>query len=44
MFITKVLLGKGLSAKIIPEAIIKYFVDKVPVEDTIKDVRIYVNS
>ena len=35
MFITKVLLGKGLSAKIIPEAIIKYFVDKVPVEDTI---------
>lgn len=36
MFITKVLLGKGLSAKIIPEAIIKYFVDGIPVEDTIK--------
>lgn len=37
MFITKVLLGKGLSAKIIPEAIIKYFVDGIPVEQTIKD-------
>lgn len=36
MFITKVLLGKGLSAKIIPEAIIKYFVDGIPVEQTIK--------
>lgn len=44
MFITKVLLGKGLSAKIIPEAIIKYFVDGIPVEDTIKYVQIYVNS
>lgn len=37
MFITKVLLGKGLSAKIIPEAIIKYFVDGTPVEQTIKE-------
>lgn len=37
MFITKVLLGKGLSAKIIPEAIIKYFVDGIPVEQTIKE-------
>ena len=36
MFITEVLLGKGLSAKIIPEAIMKYCVDKVPVEETIK--------
>lgn len=36
MFITEVLLGKGLSPKIIPEAIIKYFVDEIPVEDTIK--------
>ena len=47
MFITKVLLGKGLSAKIIPEAIIKYFVDKVPVEDTIKgckDIRKFLMS
>lgn len=37
MFITKVLLGKGLSAKIIPEAIIKYFVDGISVEQTIKE-------
>lgn len=36
MFITEVLLGKGLLPKIIPEAIIKYFVDEIPVEDTIK--------
>jgi hypothetical protein len=36
MFITEVLLGKGLSPKIIPEAIIKYFVDRIPVEDTVK--------
>lgn len=47
MFITEVLLGKGLSAKIIPEAIIKYFVDKVPVEETIKgctDIRKFLMS
>lgn len=37
MFITKVLLGKGLSAKIIPEAVIKYFVDGIPVKDTIEN-------
>lgn len=36
MFITEVLLGKGLSPKIIPEAIIKYFIDGIPVEDTVK--------
>ena len=36
MFITEVLLGKGLSPKIIPEAIINYFVDNIPVEETIK--------
>lgn len=36
MFITEVLLGKGLSPKIIPEAIIKYFVDGIPVEGTVK--------
>lgn len=36
MFITKVQLGKGLTPKIIPEAVIKYFVDSIPVEDTIK--------
>jgi hypothetical protein len=47
IFITKVLLGKGLSAKIIPEAIIKYFVDGIPVEDTIKgctDIRKFLMS
>lgn len=47
MFINKVLLGKGLSAKIIPEAIIKYFVDGIPVEDTIKgctDIRKFLMS
>lgn len=47
MFITKVLLGKGLYAKIIPEAIIKYFVDGIPVEDTIKgctDIRKFLMS
>lgn len=47
MFITKVLLGKGLSAKIIPEAIIKYFVDGIPIEDTIKgctDIRKFLMS
>ena len=39
MFITEVLLSKGLSPKIIPEAIINYFVDNIPVEETIKDCR-----
>ena len=37
IFITKVLLGKGLTPKIIPEAIVKYFADNIPVEDTIKN-------
>ena len=37
MFITEVLLGKGLSPKIIPEAIINYFVNNIPVEETIKN-------
>ena len=37
VFITEVKLGKGLSPKIIPEAIIKYFVDGTPVEDTVKN-------
>lgn len=47
MFITKVLLGKGLSAKIIPEAVIKYFVDGIPVKDTIencKDIKKFLMS
>lgn len=35
MFITEVKLGKGLTPKIIPEAIIKYFADGIPVRDTI---------
>lgn len=35
MFITRVLLGKGMSPKIIPEAIRDYFVDNIPVRDTI---------
>ena len=35
MFITEVKLGKGLTPKIIPEAIIKYFADGIPVKDTI---------
>lgn len=37
MFITDVLLGKGLNPKIIPEAVIRYFADGIPVEDTIKN-------
>ena len=35
MFITDVKLGKGLTPKIIPEAIVKYFADGIPVRDTI---------
>lgn len=35
MFITEVKLGKGMSAKIIPEAIQKYLVDKIPVQETV---------
>ena len=37
MFITETKLGKGLTPVIIPEAVIKYFVDKVPLETTIKE-------
>ena len=47
MFITEVLLGKGLSPKIIPEAIINYFIDNIPVEQTIKeckDIRKFLQS
>ena len=36
-FITDVLLGKGLTPKIIPEAIINYFIEAMPVEETIKE-------
>lgn len=38
-FLTDITLGKGLSPKIIPEAIINYFVYKVPVAETIKSCR-----
>ena len=37
MFITDTKLGKGLTPVIIPEAVIKYFVDHVPLETTIKE-------
>lgn len=37
MFITKVKLGKGLTPKIIPKAVIAYFKDNIPIEDTIKN-------
>lgn len=38
-FLTNIELGKGLSPKIIPEAIINYFIDNIPVEETIKSCR-----
>lgn len=37
MFITEVKLGKGLAPTIIPTAVINYFVNKVPVKDTIRN-------
>lgn len=37
MFITAVKLGKGLTPKIIPKAIISFFKDGISVEDTIKN-------
>lgn len=37
MFITTVKLGKGLTPKIIPKAVINFFKNGVPVEETIKD-------
>lgn len=36
-FITSVKLGKGLTPKIIPKAVIAYFKDGIPVNDTIKN-------
>ena len=36
MFITTTKLGKGLSPKIIPKAVIAFFKDGIPVEETIK--------
>lgn len=37
MFITAIKLGKGLTPKIIPKAVISFFKDGIPVEDTIKN-------
>lgn len=37
MFITAVKLGKGLTPKIIPKAVISFFKDGIPVKDTIKN-------
>lgn len=37
MFIDKTKLGKGLAPTIIPKAVINYFVNKIPVEETIKN-------
>ena len=37
MFITDTSLGKGLTPVIIPEAVIKYFVNGTPIETTIKE-------
>ena len=37
MFITTTNLGKGLTPVIIPEAVINYFINNVPLEDTIKE-------
>ena len=37
MFISEVKLGKGMAATIIPEAIIKCLVDKIPIEETIRN-------
>lgn len=47
MFITAVKLGKGLTPKIIPKAVISFFKDGIPVEDTIKnctDIRDFLRS
>ena len=45
MFITETKLGKGLTPVIIPEAVIKYFTEHIPIEKTIKgctDIRKFV--
>lgn len=47
MFITDVKLGKGLTPKIIPEALVRYFADGIPVQDTIyncKDIKKFLMS
>lgn len=37
LFIDKVNLGKGMQSLIIPHALTKYFIDKIPIEKTIKE-------
>lgn len=37
MFITDTKLGKGLTPTIVPKAVIRYFVDNIPLEKTIKE-------
>ena len=47
MFITKTKLGKGLAPVVIPKAVINYFVNKIPVTETIekdKDIRDFLMS
>lgn len=47
MFITEPVLGKGLAPTIIPEAVINYFVNGIPIENTIKqcqDIRKFIMS
>ena len=47
MFITKTKLGKGLAPVIIPKAVIEYFVNKIPVTETIekdRDIRDFLMS
>lgn len=47
MFITKTKLGKGLAPVVIPKAVINYFVNKIPVTETIekdRDIRDFLMS
>ena len=37
LFINKVSLGKGMQPMIIPEALNRYFVDKIPIEETVRN-------
>ena len=37
MFITETKLGKGLAPTIIPKAVINYFINNIPIEETIKN-------
>ena len=39
MFLDEVTIGKGMDSLIIPKAIINYFADKVPIEETIRNCR-----